>query len=884
MASKAIRTEPATIYRRDYQPPSYYIESIYLTFQLQPERTQVTSTTKFYRNTNYNRNIDSLYLDGENLHLVKVEMDGSILSENEFSQDDSGMTLYNPPPEFTLQITTEINPQQNKTLSGLYRSSGNYCTQCEAEGFRRITYYLDRPDVLARFTTRIEADKDECPVLLANGNRIEAGELVSGKHYAIWEDPFPKPSYLFALVAGRLVEVQDSFTTKSGRLVALKIFIEPQNRDKCAHAMSSLKKAMRWDEQTYGLEYDLDTYMIVAVDDFNMGAMENKGLNIFNSKYVLASPQTATDQDYMGIEGVIGHEYFHNWTGNRVTCRDWFQLSLKEGLTVFRDQEFSADFNSRAVKRIEDVKILRNSQFREDAGPMAHPVRPESYVEINNFYTLTVYNKGAEVVRMLHRIIGAEAFRRGMDLYFERYDGMAVTCDDFVNAMAEAASTDLRQFKLWYGQAGTPLLEVVERWDSKQGKYTLEINQSCPPTPGQENKKSFHIPILVSLLDADKIKNNKERKNRDEKQHLLELKKKKETFEFNGFTAKPIISFLREFTAPVKVNSFQDKKELAFLMAYDSDAFNRWDAAFKLSTAAILKVIECIEQSQQPIVEDDYLKAFSASLNTEGDLALTGLALTLPDDFSISQNLEKIDPEVIYQAILFVRQELARRLHDQFTRIYQECNTTGSHFSDSENIARRKLKNCCLNYLLTPGVETKNDIEIALEQYQKSTNMTDVIAALASLSHLDSTAKEKAYTDFYQRWQNEPLVVDKWLTLQATSSHPTVLSKVKELLTHQAFSLENPNKVRSLIGAFCGMNHYRFHNKSGAGYRFLIEQVDKLDQINPQIAARLISPLISYKKYTQKLMVQMEEQLRFLAQKKNLSADVYEIVKKCLDN
>ena len=874
MGNKEMPTEPVTVYRKDYQPPSYFIDSIDLVFQLQPENTRVTSITKWHRSPNYQEKDNDLRLNGENLRLVAIKMDDSVLPEERYSLDDSGLTIFNPPSQFTLHIETVIHPQLNTTLSGLYRSSGNYCTQCEAEGFRRITYYLDRPDVLARFTTRIEADIAECPVLLANGNQVDAGPLPTGKHYAIWEDPYPKPSYLFALVAGKLTEIADEFTTRSGKEVALKIYVEPQNKSKYGHAMSSLKKAMRWDEQTYGLEYDLDTYMIVAVDDFNMGAMENKGLNIFNSKYVLASPETATDQDYLGIESVIGHEYFHNWTGNRVTCRDWFQLSLKEGLTVFRDQEFSADLNSRAVKRIEDVKILRNSQFREDEGPMAHPVRPESYVEINNFYTLTVYNKGAEVIRMLQRIIGAEAFRRGMDLYFQRFDGMAVTCDDFVAAMADAAKINLDQFKLWYAQAGTPLLEVEEQWDSQQGKYLLTIQQSCPPTPGQPTKKPFHIPVLIGLVTADK----------EEESHLLELKNQAEVFEFAGFSTKPTVSFLREFTAPVKINAFQSDKDLAFLMANDSDSFTRWDAAFRLSTSTILQVIDCYKQSRRPKIDDSYIEAFAKILNTRFDHALTALALTLPDDFSICQSLEVINPELIFQAILFVRQELAKHLHDQFAQVYHECYEKESPSFRQEDIGRRKLKNCCLVYLLTPEVATEADLAIAYAQYRAGTNMTDTVAALAALAHLDLPEKEEAYNDFYGRWQDVPLVVDKWLTLQAVSSHAKVLEKVKELLDHPAFSLENPNKVRSLIGAFCGLNHYRFHDESGAGYRFLVEQVVKIDQLNPQIAARLLSPLISYAKYTPKLKVQMEEQLRFLAQKKNVSADVYEIVNKCLDN
>ena len=769
-------------------------------------------------------------------------------------------------------------------MSGLYRSSNNYCTQCEAEGFRRITYYLDRPDILAKFSTRIEAEKSDCPVLLSNGNLVEKGNLQNGRHYALWEDPFPKPSYLFALVAGNLVALEDNFFTRSGREVALKIYVEPKNRGKCKHAMTSLKNAMKWDEDTYGLEYDLDIYMIVAVDDFNMGAMENKGLNIFNSKYVLALPESATDQDYLGIEGVIAHEYFHNWTGNRVTCRDWFQLSLKEGLTVFRDQEFSADMNSRAVQRIDDVKVLRSGQFREDAGPMAHPVRPESYVEINNFYTLTVYNKGAEVVRMLHRIVGKDSFHKGMALYFERFDGMAVTCDDFVKAMEDASGKNLTQFKLWYAQAGTPVLNVVEKWDKKSGKYTLQIQQSCPPTPGQKNKKPFHIPIDVGLLERDPEQSDRLSGYIDQQRHFLELREKSSEFEFNGFKRKPTLSFLRNFTAPVKVNGFHSREELAFLMAEDENLFNRWDAAFQLSVEVILDVFAAKKRGETPSLDGQYIDAFAACLGSETDLALNAQAVTLPSELYMVQMLDEVEPDLLYQAVLYVRKKLAVELQEDFKRIYNRCNVDDPHSISTEAMARRSLKNRCLQYLMTPEVASEKSWKMCLDQFNTSANMTDVIAALSALSHYSPEEKENAFNTFYQKWKDDPLVVDKWLMLQAVSSHKSTLSTVKELLEHESFSLENPNKVRSLIGAFCGLNHFRFHAESGEGYRFLTERVLQVDPINPQIAARLITPMISYKKYKQKLKVLMEEQLRFLLMKTNLSADVYEIVQRSLEN
>ena len=855
-----------TVYRKDYRPSPYLINTVHLLFRLSPEKTTVVATTEFYRNAAAGK-CSRLSLNGEFLKLIDITMDAASLDDEMFAVSAKDLTLYNPPEKFTLKVTTEINPQSNTALSGLYRSGGNYCSQCEAEGFRRITYSLDRPDVLASFTTRIEADRDECPVMLSNGNLMEQGRLENNRHYTSWHDPHPKPSYLFALVAGDLSSIHDHFLTQSGKEILLQVFVEQRNIEKCEFAMASLKKAMRWDEEQYGREYDLDNYMIVAVDDFNMGAMENKGLNIFNSKYVLASPESATDQDYTGIEGVIAHEYFHNWSGNRVTCRDWFQLSLKEGLTVFRDQQFSADMNSGAVQRIHDVNILRNSQFREDAGPMAHPVRPDSYVEINNFYTVTVYNKGAEVVRMLHTILGKKKFRQGMDLYFCRYDGKAVTCDDFVEAMAEASGLNLEQFKLWYSQSGTPVLEVTEEWNEDKKEYSLKITQKCDPTPGQQDKMPFHIPVEIALLQSQPEHDGGE-------SHLLELRDREQEYIFPGLREKPVLSFLRNFTAPVQVKRAQSREELCFLMAHDKDLFNRWDAAFQLSVQIIRETYDTLSQEEKPCVDKRYMDAFSICLRNHTDAALTAQALTLPTESYLVQQLDVVEPEVLHRAVNEVKKSLAVHLREDFRNIYTACKGSGEYSISPLAMGRRSLKNRCLAFLMTPDVADQESIRTCLEQYQRQENMTDVIAALSALSHLDCSEREDGFADFYNKWRDDSLVVDKWLSLQALSSLPGTLKNVRKLMNHQSFALENPNKVRSLIGSFCSLNHARFHDHSGDGYRFLAEQVLQLDRINPQIAARLLTPLISYRRYTPRLKVMMEEELQGIITHEGLSADV----------
>lgn len=868
-------TEHSTIYRKDYQVPIYLIEELFLDFCLGAKDCVVTAKSSMYLNPVSEATTKKLLLHGEELELLEIKVDGVSLTADQYQMDKKGLTLLEPPEKFVLEIKTRIFPDKNTALEGLYRSSGNFCTQCEAESFRRITYYQDRPDVLTCFTTRIEADKKSCPVLLSNGNRIASGDLAENRHFAVWEDPFPKPCYLFALVAGDLVKIEDTFLTRSGRTIDLHIFVQARNSEKCGHAMDSLKKSMRWDEDVFGLEYDLETYMIVAVDDFNMGAMENKGLNVFNSKYVLASQETATDQDYLGVEGVIAHEYFHNWTGNRVTCRDWFQLSLKEGLTVFRDQEFSSDMNSPAIQRIEDVRILRNFQFREDAGPMAHPVRPDSYVEINNFYTVTVYNKGAEVIRMMHRLLGVDHFRKGMDLYFERHDGQAVTCDDFVAAMADASGVDLEQFKLWYSQSGTPVLEVKEEWDAEKQAYTLSVSQSCPATPGQKKKQPFHIPIAFGLVDASgrdiKLDNN-----------LLELRNQQQSLTFTGIQEKPVLSLLRGFSAPVKIKSWQQREQLAFLMAHDSDPFNRWDASFRLSESVLLELTVKFQKGEEVRLDPLYIDAVQKILaDKESDKSLLAMALTLPEESYLAQQMDVIDPDALHAARKFVRQELAQHCADDLRTVWNTNRLEGKYELSPEAMGKRSLKNSCLSMLFAAQSPEEIDIAMAEEQYYQGTNMTDVIAVLATFVHCDIPARQELLDDFYVKWKEDQLVMDKWLILQAGSSIPGTLHAVQSLMEHPAFSLSNPNKIRSLIGSF-GANHFHFHAADGAGYQFLADQIIKLDSTNPQIASRLTTPFAAWRRYDARRQELMKNQLQRIMKKEGLSGGVYEMVKRSL--
>jgi aminopeptidase N len=877
---------PKTIYLSDYQPPDYQVDSIDLHFDLHETKTLVKSKLSIQKRAK-GPNTPPLKLNGEELRLKQVALNGTVLSPSEYELNDEALIFSNLPDSFELAIETEINPKANTALSGLYLSGGNFCTQCEAEGFRRMTYMMDQPDIMSRYTTTLVADKAAYPVLLSNGNRCDGGDLASepGRHWAKWEDPFPKPTYLFALVAGDLAKIEDQFITQSGRTVTLQIYVQSHNLDKCQHAMRSLKKSMRWDEEVYGREYDLDMFMIVAVDDFNAGAMENKGLNIFNSKYVLAKPETATDSDYEGIEGVIAHEYFHNWSGNRVTCRDWFQLSLKEGFTVFRDQQFTADMTSRAVKRIHDVNILRTHQFREDASSIAHPVRPASYVQIDNFYTVTVYNKGAEVVRMLHQLLGAERFRNGTDCYFERHDGQAVTTDDFVKALEEANQIDLTQFRLWYSQAGTPELEISGRYNEAEQTYTLSVKQSCPSTPGQAHKEPFFIPLAMGLLDQhgqDRPLQLQGESTAIQGTRVLPITAAEQEFTFQNISEPPTPSVLREFSAPVKVKIDLTDEERYFLMKHDSDDFNRWEAGQQLAVKILSQLVDDYQQNKPLQIPEAFSNAYQELLTNDAlDKALVAQAITLPSESYLGEFLEPIDPIAIHKVRRFMRETLAQRLSDVFLAVYHELTDKGEYRIEQAAIKQRRLKNTCLSYLME--LNREEFIKLAYQQFLDSNNMTDVIAALAPLANTECAEREAALAHFYQQWKHEPLVVDKWFTIQASSRLPGTLEQVKQLTQHEAFNLKNPNKVRAVISTFANNNHLHFHDLSGAGYEFVTKMILQLDPFNAQISSRLVKVYTLWRKYDVQRQALLKQQLENIVNTPNLSKNVYEIVSKSLD-
>ena len=853
-----------TIYLKEYQEPDFLIARVDLDFVLAPDNTRVTSRLKVTRNGEHDR---PLILDGEKLTLVSVTIDNRAVSADAYHQTETSLRLQAVPDTFDLVIETEIAPQKNTELSGLYRSSGNYCTQCEAEGFRRITYFLDRPDILAEYRVKMVAPKAECPVLLSNGNPIAQGDGPADLHWAEWHDPHPKPSYLFALVAGDLQFIEDQFTTMSGRDVALKIYTQSAYIDKCDHAMASLKRSMAWDEQVYGREYDLDIYNIVAVDDFNMGAMENKGLNVFNTKYVLADIDTATDADYEAVESVIAHEYFHNWSGNRVTCRDWFQLSLKEGFTVFRDQEYSADLGSRAVKRIQDVQVLRAFQFKEDSGPMAHPIRPDSYQEINNFYTATVYQKGAEVIRMLHRIIGAEAFRRGSDLYFSDFDGQAVTTEDFVHSMERANSVDLTQFRLWYSQAGTPNVLVEERFED--GVLTLSLQQSCPDTPGQTQKAPFHMPIEMALFSSE---------GEQLVAQTLQLTHANQQFYFDGLASKPVVSVLRHFSAPVKLEFAQSDEDRLHLIMHESDGFVRWECMQRLGLAMIQPAL--VSQQVDLLAYQRVHDAFQALITEPdpSDKAVLAEMLTLPTSAYIAELESSVNPAAIASIRQTCIKRLAKDLEKHFHALYADNNVAQNTDAQSQ-VARRALKNRALFYLVETGQTAY--YALASHQYHAANNMTDRLAAFTALVQSDYPDRDALISDFYEAWQHEPLVLDKWFAIQAMSPRKEALSVVISLLNHPDFILTNPNRVRSVLGAFSG-NLAGFHRPDSSGYTLLADYVIKLDEINPQVAARLVSSLNSWRRYTEPYASGMRMQLERLSTLPRLSSDVREIVSKAL--
>ncbi|WP_434050476.1 aminopeptidase N [Marinobacter salarius] len=875
-------SQPQTIFLKDYRVPAFLVDHVDLRFELFEDGARVHFTLAMRRNPDSDSSDKSLELDGDSLTtLESVSLDGKPLEGSAYEDRDDKLTLHEVPDQFNLGIVTWIEPQNNTRLEGLYKSSGMFCTQCEAEGFRCITYFPDRPDVMARFRTRVEADKTRYPILLSNGNDVEKGDLADGRHFVTWEDPFPKPCYLFALVAGDLLEKRDTFKTMSGRDIDLRMYVEPRNAEKCDHAMDSLKRAMRWDEEVYGREYDLDIFMIVAVDDFNMGAMENKGLNIFNSSCVLASQETATDMAFQRIESIVAHEYFHNWSGNRVTCRDWFQLSLKEGFTVFRDSCFSADVGSPTVKRIEDATMLRTAQFAEDAGPMAHPVRPESYMEITNFYTLTIYEKGSEVVGMIHTLLGPDLFRKGSDLYFERHDGQAVTTDDFVRAMEDASGRDLSQFRLWYEQSGTPELTVRDEFDDAAGIYRLTIKQSIPDTPGQTDKKPQHIPFAIGLLGAEgeslplKLAADDADAPTD---RVLELTDASHTFEFHGLSERPVPSLLRGFSAPVRVFYPWTREQLTFLMSHDSDGFNRWDAGQRLA----VDVINSLVSSTDGNVDAGLVEAYRSLLaDSSLDQALVAKMLQLPSEAYLIELADQPNVPAIHRARERVLAHLARSLRDELLACYHRNTLSGHYEVTPEAVARRSLRNTALAWLL--HIDDEEGRTLATSQFNEADNMTDRMGALRALVNSGyEKEQEQALADFYQQWKDDPQVVEQWFAVQSGSTRTGGLRKVHELMEHPAFDWKNPNKIRSVIGVFAGQNLPAFHAEDGAGYQFLAEQVRKLDDSNPQIAARLVSPLTRWRKFAPVHGEQMKSALETVRDKSGLSRDVYEVVHKSL--
>ncbi|MCW1834490.1 aminopeptidase N [Pantoea ananatis] len=867
--------QPQIKYRHDYRAPDYTITDIDLTFELDESTTRVTAVSQVKRQGDSQA---ELRLDGEDLTLISLEVDGQAWTA--WREEAGCLVLSQLPDSFTLKIVNDIHPDRNSALEGLYKSGEALCTQCEAEGFRHITWYLDRPDVLARFTTTVIADGSRYPFLLSNGNRIDSGQDDKGRNWVKWQDPFPKPCYLFALVAGDFDVLRDSFTTRSGRNVALEIFVDRGNLDRADWAMTSLKNSMKWDEERFGLEYDLDIFMIVAVDFFNMGAMENKGLNVFNSKYVLAKAETATDKDYLGIEAVIGHEYFHNWTGNRVTCRDWFQLSLKEGLTVFRDQEFSSDLGSRAVNRIDNVRIMRGAQFAEDASPMAHPIRPDQVIEMNNFYTLTVYEKGSEVIRMMHTLLGEANFQKGMQLYFERHDGSAATCDDFVQAMEDASNVDLSQFRRWYSQSGTPTLSVRDDYNPELEQYTLHVTQHTPPTAEQKEKLPLHIPLDIELYDGQG-KVIPLQHNGHPVHNVLNVTEEFQTFIFDNVYFQPVPSLLREFSAPVKLDYKWSDAQLTFLMRHASNDFSRWDAAQSLLATYLRLNVARHQQGQHLSLPLHVADAFrTVLLDANSDPALTALILSLPGENEIAELFEIIDP----QAIALVREALvrtlARELADEFFAVYN-ANQQAEYHVDHAEIGKRSLKNICLYYLAFGDMDLADKLVHA--QYHHANNMTDSLAALSAAVAAQLPCRDALLADYDERWHKDGLVMDKWFMLQATSPAQNALLNVRRLLSHRSFSMGNPNRIRSLIGAFASGNPSAFHAEDGSGYRFLVEMLTDLNTRNPQVASRMIEPLIRLKRYDahrQALMRQALEQLQGLDK---LSGDLYEKITKALN-
>ena len=871
---------PQTIYLKDYKVSPFLIETTDLVFDLGDQQTCVTPRLAVRRNPASKEQSNSLELNSKgDVQLQWIEIDGQRLNDSDYTLSDNMLILRNLPASCVITTEVLIQPQLNTSMMGLYRSRTMFCTQCEAEVFRRITYFPDRPDIMSIFTVKIVADKTNYPILLSNGNAIERADLEGGRHSITWHDPFKKPSHLFALVAGTLSVVEDSFTTVSGRKIPLQIFVEEKDLDKCAHAMLSLKKSMRWDEDVYGREYDLDIFMIVAVDDFNMGAMENKGLNIFNTSAVLANPKTTTDASFLRVEGVVAHEYFHNWSGNRVNVRDWFQLSLKEGFTVFRDSQFSSDMNSPTVKRIEDVSFLRTHQFAEDGGPMSHQVQPDAYMEINNFYTLTVYEKGSEIVRMYHTLLGAKTFRKGSDLYFDRHDGEAVTIEQFVAAMEDASGRDLTQFRRWYKQSGTPVLKVRSEYDATAKTYKLNFDQSCPPTPGQTKKLPFVIPVKLGLVSDDGV--DIQLNSAGETEIIIEITKPHHQLVFENFDAEPVPSLLRGLSAPVKLDYPYSTEQLAHLMANDSDGFNRWDASQTLSLTVLNQLMHDSLHDRPMVLDGELVEAYKALLSDESlDSAMVALMLQLPTEALLHEEADTIHIAAIHDARSFLRTALAGCLAVELETIYERHNTQQAYAPNVEQMGNRSLKNAALGYLML----VDSGVELAWAQFQNADNMTDQSAALSALVNCPAAADyaAKALAMFLEEFKDEALAMNVWLQIQAANSQPNALSRVKVLLEHSAFSMTNPNKIRSLIGGFANANHVNFHASDGSGYVFLTEQILALNTVNPQIAARLVTPLTRWKKFSEPNRKLMRDALQNIANEPNLVKDVYEIATKSL--
>jgi aminopeptidase N len=869
---------PKATLLEDYRPLPFKINTIDLTFELEDKATQVTAISQITRERNA---VDEpLKLNGDCVKLLSVAIDGKLLADDQYTCDERFLVIPQTPESFGLTIKTEINPSANTTLEGLYKSGNIYCTQNEPEGFRRITFFLDRPDVMAVYTTTIIADKQQFPILLSNGNKIDSGDLDNGKHWVKWHDPFPKPAYLYALVAGDLGEIQDSFTTCSGREIDLRIYCDKGNEGKCEFAMTALKKSMKWDEEVYGLEYDLDIFMIVAVDAFNFGAMENKGLNIFNTSCVLADKATATDDNFYRVEGVVAHEYFHNWTGNRVTCRDWFQLTLKEGLTVFRDQEFSADMNSRAVKRIEDVQILRAAQFAEDAGPTSHPIKPKSYIEINNFYTSTIYNKGAEVIRMIHTLLGKETFRKGVDKYFELFDGQAVTTEDFIHAMEEASGVDLKGFTQWYHQSGTPEVNVTYEYDQKKQLFKVDLQQINPVTVDQSEKEPLVFPLACGILgeDGKSLIPQIDCCESNGETVVLPVSKERESFVFKNVISRPTLSFNRGFTAPIKVNVPYTPSDLMFLMSHDSDEFNRWDASQELGVKLMLQSLE--GNTPSTTVDEGYLSAFGKVLtNPSLDYSLKAQCLTLPSEDTLGQRQETILFDGNHQVRELFLSAISDRFEGDFLNLYEQLSDNGEYLLDPESIGKRSLKNLCLKYL---AHTKRNDaFDLCYQQFIGAKNMTDQYAALRILSDYDCPQKTMVLKQFYDQWKGDQLVMCKWLIVQGISKATGALATT-EILTHDAiYDQKIPNLVRALLGGFM-MNHVQFHDISGNGYVFIVDQMLELDKINPHVSARLATGFRKFGKLDSRRKELLGKELDRVLATSSLSPHLYEIVSKCV--